>query len=81
MSLAGTCNTNGAGGVTVNVALVVIGAWHELESLNVTVTLPPHADGAPVLLLLKDALQPPFGTPGANEISSKPKSFPLRIIS
>src|SRR4029450_6167548 len=40
--------------VTVNVALQVLGASHELVTVNVTVLAPPHLSGAPELLLVTD---------------------------
>ena len=45
--------------MTVNVAVQVFGTSHELVTVKVTVLTPPHASGAPLLLLLKAALQPP----------------------
>ena len=45
--------------VTVKVAEHVFGASQELVTVNVTVRVPPHAGGAPVLLLEIVALQPP----------------------
>ena len=45
--------------VTVNVAVQVFGASQSLATVKVTVLLPPQAGGAPVLLLVNTALQPP----------------------
>lgn len=45
--------------VTVNTALHVFGASQLLVAVNVTVVEPPHAGGAPPLLLLNPTLQPP----------------------
>lgn len=53
-----TEDTGGAG-ETVNVAVHVCVALQSLVTVNVTVLLPPHAEGAPVLLLLNTGLHPP----------------------
>jgi cobyrinic acid a,c-diamide synthase len=61
-TLAGVVvNTGGVlSAVTVNVALQVLGASHELVTVNVTVLLPPHAAGAdPPLLVTDPRLHPP----------------------
>lgn len=47
------------GAVTVKVAVQVLLASHVLVTVKVTVLVPPQAAGAPVLLLVKTALQPP----------------------
>ena len=52
--------------VTVKVALHVTGGWHELVTVHVTVLLPPHDNGAPVLLLLNEEPQPPLVVTPAN---------------
>ena len=42
----------------------------ELVSVNVTIVLPPQAEGAPVLLLLKVALQPPLVLAVASQVAN-----------
>jgi predicted cobalt transporter CbtA len=56
VKLAGQSVNTGAvlSAVTVNVALQVLGASHELVTVNVTVLAPPHLLGAPELLLVTD---------------------------
>ena len=56
--LAQVSVTAGAG-VTVNVALQVVTASQELVTLNVTVLLPPHANGADPPLLVTDPIPHP----------------------
>ena len=53
---------------TVNVAVHVLFGSQELVTVKVTVTTPPHALGAPVLLLLKEALQPPLVVTVVNHV-------------
>lgn len=63
VKLAGhTVNTGAMLSVgTVNVALQVLTASHELVTLNVTVLEPPHLSGAPELLLVTGPRShPPF---------------------
>jgi hypothetical protein len=55
---------------TVNVAVQVLGASHELVTVNVTVAVPPQADGAPELLLLIDALQPHENVTVDNQVAN-----------
>ena len=58
--LAGQLSVTAGALVTVNVALQVLGASHELVTVNVTVLLPPHANGAdPPLLLTDQTPHPP----------------------
>ena len=45
--------------VTVKIALQVCVASQLLVAVQTTVLLPPHANGAPVLLLVNVLLQPP----------------------
>ena len=44
----------------MNVALQVLFASQVLVTVNTTVAMPPHANGAPGLLFDNSALQPPF---------------------
>lgn len=44
---------------TVKVRVQVIVGWQALVTVNVTVAVPPQADGGPVLLLVNTALHPP----------------------
>jgi hypothetical protein len=53
---------------TVNVAEQVFGGSHELVTVNVTVTVPPQAGGAPLLLLEIAALQPPLNVAVFNQV-------------
>jgi hypothetical protein len=58
--LVGHVKTTGDAPVTAKVALQVLLASHELVTVKVTVAVPPvHAFGAPVLLFVKTASQPP----------------------
>ncbi len=59
----------GAAPSTAKVALQVLLASQVLVTVNVTVAVPPvHASGAPVLLLLNTALQPPEKVAVANHL-------------
>ena len=58
--LAGHERDTAGAAVTVKVALVVTFARQELVAVHVTVTVPPHADGAPVELLDTATLHPPL---------------------
>src|SRR5206468_3715685 len=53
---------------TVNVALAVTLAAHEEVAVHVTVAVPPHANGAPVLLLVTDTLHPPLFVTPVNQV-------------
>lgn len=52
-------NTTGGAAVTVNVRVQVRSGWQSLSTVKVTEVVPPQASGAPVLLFVKTALQPP----------------------
>ena len=58
--------TTDVAAVTVNVAVHVLGASQSDVTVNVTVFDPPHANGAPVLLLAILELQPPLKETVAN---------------
>jgi hypothetical protein len=60
--------TVGAAG-TVNVALAVTLAPHEEVAVHVTVAVPPHADGAAVLLFVTDTLHPPLFVTPVNQVA------------
>jgi hypothetical protein len=66
----GQVKTTGGAVGTVNVAwqVVVVGA-QVLVYVKVTVVDPPHAEGAPVLLLVKPPLQPPLAVAVANQVA------------
>jgi hypothetical protein len=57
--------TTGAA-LTVKVLVQVKFGWHELVTVKVTVAVPPQAFGAPVLLFVSTALQPPVIVTVAN---------------
>ncbi len=56
--------------VTVKLALQVTGSPQSLTTVKVTVTDPPHSEGAPILLLDIDALQPPLKLAVINHASN-----------
>lgn len=56
-------------GVTVKEALHVLFVGHELVAVKVTVFVPPHALGAPVLLFVNDLLHPPLALAVANQVA------------
>lgn len=58
--------------VTVKVAWQVCGAWQAVVSVKVTVVEPPQKGGAPVLLLVNTALQPPPKLAVANQVANWP---------
>jgi hypothetical protein len=60
--------TGAAGGETVNVAVHVTGGSQPLFTVKMTVAVPPQASGAPVLLLVKTALQPPVKLAVASQV-------------
>ena len=60
MTLEGQVNTTAGAAVTVKVAMQVFGASQSLVTVKVTVLEPPQAKGAPVLLFVRTALQPPL---------------------
>ncbi len=53
---------------TVNVALAVTLAAHKDVAVHITVAVPPHADGAAVLLLVTDTLHPPLFVTPVNQV-------------
>ena len=57
---AGQLSTTAGAAVTVKDALHVLSTSHELVTVKVTVFVPPHASGAPVLVLVNVALHPPL---------------------
>jgi hypothetical protein len=57
---AGAVNVIVVAAGTVNVAVAVTLAAHELVAVHVTVAVPPHAEGAAVLLFVTDTLHPPL---------------------
>jgi hypothetical protein len=58
--------TTAGAAVTVKVAEHVLFGSQELVTVNVTVFVPPHAGGAPVLLFEMVALHPPVNVADAN---------------
>jgi len=67
VTLDGHVKTTGGALLTVNVAVHVFGASQSDVAVNVTVRTPPHAGGAPVLLLVKLTLHPPEYDAVANQ--------------
>ena len=57
----------GGAAVTVKEAVQVLGGSQPLVAVKVTVVEPPQGDGAPVLLLLKEVLQPPVALAVASQ--------------
>lgn len=53
---------------TVKVAVQVLSVWQIRSNVKVTVVEPPQAAGAPVLLFVKIALQPPEKLALANQL-------------
>ena len=68
MVLLGQVKTTGEE-LTVKVAMQVFGASQLLVTVKVTVLLPPHAGGAPVLLLVSTELQPPLNETVASQVA------------
>jgi hypothetical protein len=64
--LAGQFSVTGRALLTVNERVQVCVAWQLLVTVKVTETVPPQANGAPVLLFEKTALQPPLAVAVAN---------------
>lgn len=60
MTLAAQVSTTAGAAVTANVAEHVLGTSQVLVTVNITVAVPPHAEGAAALLLEIAALQPPL---------------------
>ena len=58
--MKGQVTLTGGAGLTVKVALHVLGTSQELVTVKVTVLLPPQKLGAPLLSLLMVALHPPL---------------------
>ena len=56
------------GALTVKVALAVTLDAHDEVAVHVTVVVPPHADGAPVLLLVTVTLHPPLFVAPLNQV-------------
>jgi hypothetical protein len=52
----------------VNVAEQVFGDSQSLVTVNVTVVVPPHANGAPVLLFVNTGLHPPVAETVASHV-------------
>ena len=69
MTFVGQVNTTGDE-LTVKVAEQVLFASQELVTVNVTVFVPPHAGGAPLLLLLIAALHPPLKLTVVNQVAN-----------
>ena len=66
--MVGQVRTTGGAEATVNVAWhVVVNGVQLLLYVNITVVEPPHAGGAPMLLLVKTPLQPPDADALANQ--------------
>jgi hypothetical protein len=59
MSGLGQVSDGGGAAVTVKVAWPLLPGPQPLVTVKVTVVEPPQAEGAPVLLLVRTALQPP----------------------
>lgn len=57
--LIGQVSTTGGGIGTVKVDVQVVGVAQAPVTVKITVRLPPHLSGAPMLLLVKTPLQPP----------------------
>jgi hypothetical protein len=68
VTLVGQVSVTAGAAVTVNVAVQVLGPSHVLVTVNVTVAVPPHAFGAPELLLEMAALQPPLKVAVASQV-------------
>jgi hypothetical protein len=66
--LDGQLNTTAGAAVTVKVAMHVAATPHDDVAVNVTDATPPHAGGAPLLLLVRLALQPPVKDAVANQV-------------
>lgn len=69
VTLAGQTKFTTGAAVTVKVRVQVTGAWQSLVTVKVTVDVPPQAEGAPVLLLVKTALQPPVAVAEASQVA------------
>lgn len=66
--VVGQVRTTGGAEATVNVAWhVVVNGVQLLLYVNITVVEPPHAGGAPMLLLVKTPLHPPDADALANQ--------------
>lgn len=70
VTLEGQVKTTAGAVVTAKVAEQVFGESHELVTVNVTVVVPPQAKGAPVLLLVIVALQPPENVAVASQVAN-----------
>jgi hypothetical protein len=67
---AGQVNVTGGAGVTLNVELHVFAGSQFEVTVKTTVLLPPHASGAPLLLLVITGLQPPLTDAVANQVAN-----------
>lgn len=65
----GQASVGGGAAATVKVAWPLLPGPHPLVTVNVTVVEPPQNEGAPVLLLVKTALQPPVKLAVANQLA------------
>ena len=68
--LVGQVKTTAGALVTVKVAIQETGGSQSLVTVKVTVVVPPHARGAPVLLLVSTGLQPPEKLTVANQAAN-----------
>jgi hypothetical protein len=69
VTFAGQVNTTVGAVVTVKVRVQVTFASQLLATVKVTVAVPPHGLGAPKLLLVKTALQPPVKVAPASQFA------------
>ena len=66
----GQVNTTGGAAGTVNVAVAVTLGSQELVAVHVTVTVPPHIDGAAAgALLVTASVHPPLLVTPANQVA------------
>jgi hypothetical protein len=66
----GQVNTTAGALVTANVAEHVLLGSQELVTVNVTVAVPPQANGAEALLLEIAALHPPLNVAVVNQVAN-----------
>lgn len=69
MSGLGQVNDGGGAAATVKVACPTLPGPQPLVTVKVTVVEPPQNGGAPVLLLVKTALQPPVKLAVASQLA------------
>ena len=68
--MAGVVNTTGGAAGTVKVALAVTLGSHELAAVQVTVTVPPHIEGAAAgALLVTFKVHPPLLVTSASQVA------------